>query len=79
MLATVIDVDALLKVILAALGAGAGVTAAFSFVILGSTRFAERRQQGRPLAAGAFGLLAALALAACVLALIVGLRVMISK
>jgi 4-amino-4-deoxy-L-arabinose transferase-like glycosyltransferase len=79
MLATVVDTSALGKVILWSLAAGIGVTAAFAVAIVGSTRFAEMRRSGRIVEAGAFGLLAVVALAAFAAAIVIGIVVMTSK
>ena len=79
MLATLIEWDALLQVIWASLAATVGVTLAFSLAIVGGTGFAESRRNGRPITAVAFGVLAAVALLACVAAVVLGIALMISK
>jgi hypothetical protein len=79
MLATVVDTQALLKTIAAALIAGAGVTLIFSLAILGAARFADMSRDGRPAAAAAFGALALVALAAAAAAITIGIIVMTSK
>ena len=76
---TVVDTDALLKVIWASLAAGVGGTAAFSIAILGATRFADMRREGRAAEAGAFVVIAALGLGACLGAVALGLYVIIDK
>lgn len=75
----IVDVSQLLRVVVAALIAGIGVSIAFSLVIYGSVRASERRQAARPLAAGAHALVAALGLAACLGAIAFGITVMLSK
>jgi hypothetical protein len=77
--ATLVDTSALLKVVVAALAGGIGTTLAFSFVILGATRFAELRRDERPIEAAAFAALVAVALAASVAIVVFGLIVMSSK
>ena len=48
MIASVVDWDALLQVIWVSLAAGVGVTAAWGFALLGSTRAVETGRDGRP-------------------------------
>jgi hypothetical protein len=79
LLATIVDTDALGKVILYALIAGIGVTVSFSLTIVGATRFADMRREDRPLEAGLFAVLATIALALCVAAVVLGIVVMTSK
>jgi hypothetical protein len=79
LLATVVDTGALLKTIAAAFVAGVGITLAFSLAILGATRFVELRRDGRSAEAGAFALLGAVALVACIVAIVFGMVVMLSK
>ena len=78
-LATVVDTAALAKVIAASLIMGIGVTLVFALAILGATRFADMRRDDRMLEAGAFGVLAAIGLTACVAAVVLGIIVMTSK
>jgi hypothetical protein len=73
------DWSALRDVVLASLTAVVGSTIAFSFAILGATRFAETRRDGKTLAAGAYGLVVAVCLAASLGAVAFGLVVMLSK
>jgi hypothetical protein len=47
-IATVVDWDALLQVIWVSLVAGVGVTAAWGFALLGSSRAVEVGREGRP-------------------------------
>lgn len=79
LLATIVDTDALGKVIVYSLVAGIGVTASFALTILGATRFADMRRDERPLEAGLFGVLTALALAVSIAAVVLGIVVMTSK
>jgi hypothetical protein len=76
---SLIDVDALVKVVWVSLAAGVGGTASFSVAIVGAARFAEMRRDGRSAEAGAFALVAALALGACLAAVALGLYVIIEK
>ena len=78
-LATVVDWNALGKVVVGSLVLGVGVAGAFAFAILGATRAAEMRRSGNTAAAGAFTVLTVLALAACAAALVLGIIVMTSK
>jgi hypothetical protein len=78
-LATIVDTDALGKVIIYSLIAGIGVTVAFALTIVGATRFADMRRDDRPVEAGLFAVLATLALAASVGAIVLGIVVMTSK
>ena len=79
MLATVVDTQALLKTVVAALVAGVGVTVVFSVAILGAARFADLSRDGRMASAVAFGMLAIVALAAAAAAVTIGIIVMTSK
>jgi hypothetical protein len=77
-LASVVDLGQLLEVVEASLIAGIGVSIAFSLVIRGAVRAAEHRQT-RPLSAGLHGLMAVVALLACLAAIVFGVSVMLSK
>lgn len=79
MLAAIVDVEALLNVVLAALVTGVGVTVAFSLSILGATRALEAARDGRAVRAGAFTILATAGLAAVAVAVVIGIAVMTSK
>jgi len=78
-IATVVDTKELWETVVAAFVAGVGVTASFSFVILGAARFAGLRRADRPLAAGAFGALAVVALIVALAAITLGMIAMLSK
>ena len=74
LLATIVETDALLETILAALVAGVGVALTFSLAILGATGFAEASRDGRRMSAAAFaalGLFGFLVTAAGIVAAIV--------
>lgn len=75
----VIDWSALLEVLWASLVGGVGVTTTFALAILGATRAVDLRRDGHALAAGAYGVLAALATTAVIAAIIFGVIVMTSK
>lgn len=75
----VIDWDALLRVLWASLLGGVGVTAAFAFAILGASRTAESRRDGRVLAAGAYVVLMVVGLAVVLASVAFGVVVMTSK
>ena len=77
--ATVVDVDALLKVVGSSLLGAVAVTAAFSAAIHGIIRLSDARQSGRGVEAGAFAALAAVALLVFAGAVVLGLLVMTSK
>jgi hypothetical protein len=76
--ATIVDWEALLGTVAAALVAGVGIAIAFSLAIYGVARFAEARRARASLAAGAAALLAVVALVACVGAITIGVVVMAS-
>jgi uncharacterized membrane protein len=59
-LASLVDTDALFKVILYSLVAGVGMTAIFSFGIVGLTRFDEARRGGRGGSGAGYAVLAGL-------------------
>jgi hypothetical protein len=77
--ATIVDTSALLKTVAAAAIAGIGIAFIFSFAILGAARFVEYGRDGRPAAAGLFGILAIIALLASAAAVTVGIIVMTQK
>jgi len=77
--AALVDVDALLKVIVGSLVLGIGVTSVFALAIHGATRFSDLRQGDRRAAAGAYGVLAAVSVAAFFAAVAVGIIVMTTK
>lgn len=77
--AEIIDVEALGGVVVASLVAGGGLTVAFALVIVCSTRAAELRRAGSPIAAGALGAIAVLAVAGCLALVAFGIQVMASK
>jgi hypothetical protein len=76
---TLVDANALLKVIWVSLAAGVGGTTAFSIAIAGAARFTDMRRAGRGAEARLFALVAALALGVCFGAVALGLYVIIEK
>jgi hypothetical protein len=78
LVAEIVDWEALLDTVAAALIAGVGIAIAFSVAIYGVARFAEARRAGTPLVAGASAVLAGVALVVCTAAITVGVVVMAS-
>jgi len=74
-----VELSHLFQVIWASIVAGIVVTVSFSFVVLGTARYAEARRQGSNGTAIAFGLLAAVALLAFAGAVVFGVSTMLSK
>jgi len=70
---TIVDTTTLLDLVGVSLVAAVGVTAAFSLAILGATRFSDLRRDGRAVEAAFFGVVTALALTACVGAIVYGI------
>jgi multisubunit Na+/H+ antiporter MnhE subunit len=79
MLATIVDWQTLGEVALASLVAGVGVAVAFSLALVGATRMAEMRRDGRALEAGAYAALMILALAGSAAAVAFGVIIMTTK
>ncbi|MGH2979812.1 MAG: hypothetical protein ACRDLQ_09280 [Solirubrobacterales bacterium] len=79
MIATIVDWAALRDVVIASLAAGVGVMVAFSLAILGLTRFADMRRDGRVAEAWAFAGLAVAGLAVSGTAVVFGIIMMASK
>ena len=79
MIATVVDWAALRDVVIASLAVGVGSTVAFSLAIMGLTRFADMRRDGRVVEAWAYGALAIAGLAISATAVVYGIILMTSK
>ena len=79
MIATVVDWGALRDVVVASLAAGVGVTVAFSLAILGLTKLAEMRRDGRVAEAWAYAGLSIIGLAVSGTAVVFGIILMTSK
>jgi hypothetical protein len=77
--AAIVDWSALGEVIGVSLVVGVGVTAVFSVAVLGAVRSVDSARDGRPLAAGAYGTLALVAVAGCFAAIVFGIVLMVSK
>jgi hypothetical protein len=69
----------LLEVIWVSIVAGVIVSAAFSFVVLGSARSAEARRTGHARAGVLYGVLAAVAMLGFLAIVAFGLQIMLSK
>jgi hypothetical protein len=69
----------IVEVVWVSLVAGVLVCFAFALVVLGTARSDDARRNGKGTAALAFGVLAAIALAACAAAVVYGVHVMVSK
>jgi hypothetical protein len=69
----------ILEVIVVGLVAGVGITAAYSFVVLGVGRSAEARRSGQGGAAVLFGAMAAVALLVFAVGVVLGVRIMLTK
>jgi hypothetical protein len=78
-IATIVDWKALLDVVLYSLAAGIGVTLAFSFAILGGTRFTTMRRDHRAVEAFGYAALAVVGLGVSATAIVLGIVVMTSK
>lgn len=79
MLASIVDVNTLLKVAAASFLAGVGVTTAFSLAIVGATRMVDMRRAGRGVEAGGYAALMVLGLLASAAAVVFGVVVMTTK
>ena len=76
MIATVVDWDALLQVIWVSLVAGVGVTAAWGFALLGSTRAIEVGRAGRAAEAAIYAVVGVVGLVAVVAAIVFGIVIL---
>jgi hypothetical protein len=74
--ASIVDWDALLTVVWASVAAGVGVTAAYGFVILGTTRAVELGRQGRAAEALLFAVVGAAGLLTVLAAIVLGIVVL---
>ncbi|HEX6698106.1 MAG TPA: hypothetical protein VF080_14965 [Solirubrobacteraceae bacterium] len=75
---SLVDFDALWKIVVAGFAGGAGAVVAFGFVLLGRSRYAQARD-GDVLSRGSSVLLAALGGVLCAAALIVGFVALTKK
>ena len=76
MIATIVDWDALLQVVWVSLVAGVGVTAAWGFALLGTTRALESGRDGRVGGAVAYATVGVLGLATVVAAVVFGIVIL---
>ena len=76
MIATVVDWDALLEVIWVSLVAGVGVTAAWGFGLLGSTRALEVGREGRAAEAAIYAVVGVAGFVAVVAAIVYGIIIL---
>lgn len=76
MIATVVDWDALLQVIWVSLAAGVGVTAAWGFALLGSTRALEVGREGRVAEATIYAVIGAVGLLTVIGAIVFGILIL---
>jgi len=75
-IATVVDWDALLQVIWVSLVAGVGVTAAWGFALLGSTRALEVGREGRVAEAAVYAVVGVAGFVAVVAAIVFGIVIL---
>jgi hypothetical protein len=78
-LLSVVEIGQLFEVIWVSLVAGIGITAAYSFVVLGTGRSAEARRSGQTGAAIAYGLLAAVFLILVAGSFVFAIKIMLTK
>jgi hypothetical protein len=79
MLATIVDIDAIWKILLAAFAVGVGVTAIFGEGAIAATRITAARRQGRSGATIVNALVVGLAGLVCVAAIVIGFIAMLHK
>jgi hypothetical protein len=72
----VVDWDALLQVIWVSLAAGVGITAAWAFALLGSTRAVEVGRQGRAGEAVLYAVVGAAGFVAVIAAIVFGIVIL---
>jgi hypothetical protein len=75
----VVDWDKIFQVVYSALGVALAVAVAFSVAVAGSTRFAEERRDGAAARATVWAVLAALGMAVCIAAIVLGIVAMTTK
>ena len=74
-----VEISQLFEVIWVSLGAGVGITAAYSLVVFGTGRYMEAQRHGRRGAALAYAGLAALFLVVFGASVVLGVQIMLSK
>jgi hypothetical protein len=75
----VVEWDKLLQVVYSALGVALAVAVAFSLAVAGATRFTDDRRNGATARATMWAVVAALGLAVCAAAIVLGIVVMTTK
>ena len=78
MIATVVDWDAMLQVIWVSLAAGVGVTAAWGFALLGSTRALEVGREGRVAEAAIYAIVGVAGVVAVIAAIVFGILTLVN-
>jgi hypothetical protein len=76
LIATIVDWDAVLQVIWVSLVAGVGVTAAWGFALLGSTRAIELGREGRVAEAAIYAVVGVAGSVAAVAAIVFGIVIL---
>ena len=76
MIATIVDWHAILQVIWVSLAAGVGVTAAWGFALLGTTRALEYGREGRAGAAVSYAVVGTVGLAIVLGAIVFGIVIL---
>jgi hypothetical protein len=76
LIATIVDWDAVLQVIWVSLVAGVGVTAAWGFALLGSTRAIEVGREGRVAEAAIYAVVGVAGLVVVVAAIVFGIVIL---
>ena len=76
---SVVEIGQIFEVIWVSLVAGIGITAAYSFIVLGTSKSAEARRGGHGGAAIAYGALAVLFFALFAAGIVLGVQIMLSK
>jgi hypothetical protein len=79
LLGTAIEWDSLLEVVWTAAAAGVGVTVAFALALFGATRAVDLGRDGRPVEAGLYGIVGAVAIVAVAASVVLAIIVMTSK
>jgi hypothetical protein len=79
MLVFAVDVHLLWQVVWVSALAGVGISALFSFVIVGGARMSEARRAGRAGAAAAYGVLAVASFAVFAAGVVLGVQTMLTK
>jgi len=78
-LATIVDLDALWQTIWTAAASGVGVSIVFAITVLGATRSADLRREGRGAVASLYGLVAFTGLAGTAAAIVYAIVLITSK